>query len=56
MFILDPDLDFLLIPDPGSRGQKDTECRIRIRNMEKMFGLPLPVPFFHFLFILGLDF
>jgi hypothetical protein len=24
MFILDPDLDFLLIPDPGSRGQKGT--------------------------------
>ncbi len=30
MFILDPDpdVDFLSIPDPGSRGQKGTESRI----------------------------
>ncbi len=28
----DPDLDFLPFPDPGSRGQKGTGSRIRIRN------------------------
>jgi hypothetical protein len=28
----DPDLDFLPIPDPGSRGQKGTGSRIRVRN------------------------
>jgi hypothetical protein len=27
-----PDADFLPIPDPGSRGQKDTGSRIRICN------------------------
>jgi magnesium-transporting ATPase (P-type) len=32
MFIPDPDLDFLSIPDPGSRGQKGTGSWIRIRN------------------------
>ncbi len=31
-FIPDPDPDFLPIPDPGSRGQKGTGSRIRIRN------------------------
>jgi hypothetical protein len=30
--IPDPDPDFLPIPDPGSRGQKGTGYRIRIRN------------------------
>ncbi len=30
--IPDPDLDFLPIPDPGSRGQKGTGFRTRIRN------------------------
>jgi hypothetical protein len=30
MFIPDPDLDFLPIPDPG--GQKNTGSRIQIRN------------------------
>jgi hypothetical protein len=30
--IPDPDADFLPIPDPGSRGQKGTRSRIRIRN------------------------
>jgi hypothetical protein len=30
--IPDSDPDFLLIPDPGSRGQKGTGSRIRIRN------------------------
>ncbi len=30
--IPDPDLDFLPIPDPGTRGQKGTGSRIRIRN------------------------
>ncbi len=30
----DPDPDFLPIPDPGSRGQKGTGSRIRIRNTE----------------------
>jgi hypothetical protein len=29
MFIPDPDLEFLPIPDPGSRGQKGTGSRIR---------------------------
>jgi hypothetical protein len=32
LFFWDPDPDFLLIPDPGSRGQKGTGSRIRIRN------------------------
>jgi hypothetical protein len=32
MFIPDPDLDFLPIPDPGSRDQKGTGSRIRISN------------------------
>jgi hypothetical protein len=31
MFIPDPDLDFLPIPDPGSRGQKGTGSRVLIR-------------------------
>jgi hypothetical protein len=34
LLIPDPDLDFLPIPDPGSRGQKDTGSRIRIRNTD----------------------
>jgi hypothetical protein len=29
MFIPDPELDFLPIPDPGFRGQKSTGSRIR---------------------------
>jgi hypothetical protein len=29
MFIPDPDLDFLPVPDPGSRGQNGTGSRIR---------------------------
>jgi hypothetical protein len=37
MFIPDPDLDFLPIPDPGSRGQKGTGSRIRIRNTALQF-------------------
>jgi hypothetical protein len=36
LFIPDPDLDFSPIPDPGSRGQKGTGSRIRIRNTVKM--------------------
>jgi hypothetical protein len=32
--IPDPDLDFIPIPDPGSRVQKDTESQIRIRNTD----------------------
>jgi len=38
LFIPDPDQDpeFVPIPDPGSRGQKGTGSRIRIRNTEKM--------------------
>jgi hypothetical protein len=32
MFIPDPELEFLPIPDPGSRGQKGTGPRTRIRN------------------------
>jgi hypothetical protein len=36
--IPDPDADFLPIPDPGSRGQKGTGSRIRIRNT----GFPNP--------------
>ncbi len=32
--IPDPDADFLPIPDPGSRGQKGTGSRIRIRNTD----------------------
>jgi hypothetical protein len=30
----DPNLDFLHILDPGSRGQKGTGSRVRIRNTE----------------------
>ncbi len=33
--IPDPDAEFLPIPDPGSRGQKGTGSRIRIRNTGK---------------------
>jgi hypothetical protein len=36
MFIPDPDLDVLPIPDPGTRGKKGTESRIRIRNTAVM--------------------
>ncbi len=32
LFISDPDPDFLPIPDPGSRGEKGTGSRIRIRD------------------------
>jgi hypothetical protein len=39
MFIPDPDLDFLPIPDPGSRGQKGTGSRIRIRNNATNFAV-----------------
>ncbi len=31
-FIQDQDLDFFSFPEPGSRGQKGTRSRIRIRN------------------------
>ncbi len=34
-----PDADFLPIPDPGSRGQKGTGSRIRIRNTVIWFQL-----------------
>jgi hypothetical protein len=37
--ILDPDADFLSIPDPGSMGQKGTGSRIRIRNTGKIWRL-----------------
>jgi hypothetical protein len=33
IFIPDPDLDFLPIPDPGFTGQEGTEFRIRIRTI-----------------------
>ncbi len=32
LFIPDPDSDYLPFPEPGSRGQKGTGSRIRIRN------------------------
>jgi hypothetical protein len=32
MFISEPDLDFLPIPDLGYKSQKGTGTRIRIRN------------------------
>jgi hypothetical protein len=35
----DPDPDFLPIPDPGSRGQKGTGYRIRIRDIEYSFHI-----------------
>ncbi len=38
LFIPDPDPDFLPIPDPGSRDQKGTGSRIRIRNTELNTG------------------
>jgi hypothetical protein len=31
-------MNFLLIPDPGSRGQKGTGSRIRIRNTGSYFS------------------
>jgi hypothetical protein len=34
MFIADLDRDFLPIPDPGSRGEKGTGSRIRIRDTD----------------------
>jgi hypothetical protein len=34
----DPDLDFLPIPEPGSRGQKGTGSRIQIRNIDPAFS------------------
>ncbi len=37
LFILDPDPDFLLIPDPRSWGQKGTGSRMRLCNIG--FGL-----------------
>ncbi len=40
LFIPDPDPDFLPIPDPGSRGQKGTGSRIRIRNT--LLWIPYP--------------
>jgi hypothetical protein len=49
----DPDPDFLAVPNPGSRGQKGTESRIRIRNI----GIPpvygtwyIAVKYRHFFF------
>jgi hypothetical protein len=38
LFIPDPDPDFLLIPDPGSRGQKGIGSRIRICKTELNTG------------------
>jgi hypothetical protein len=32
LVVFNPDPDFSPIPDPGSRGQKGTGSRIRIRN------------------------
>ncbi len=41
MFILILDLDFLPIPNPGSRGQKKgTGSRIRIRNTDEKWTKP----------------
>jgi hypothetical protein len=42
MFIPDPDLDFFPIPDPGSRCQKGTGSRIRIRTRKTEGRVPLP--------------
>jgi hypothetical protein len=39
--ILDPDPDFLPISEPGSRGQKGTGSRIRIRNNAFFFKFHL---------------
>jgi hypothetical protein len=36
LFIRDPDPDFVPFPDPGSKGQKGTGSRIRIRNTEQI--------------------
>jgi hypothetical protein len=40
----DPDLDIFPIPDPGSRGQKGTESRIRIRNTSGQKDDPVFIP------------
>jgi hypothetical protein len=40
--ISDPDAEFLPIPDPGSRGQKGTGSRIRIRNTALIDCLKIP--------------
>jgi hypothetical protein len=37
-FIPDPDLDFIPIPDPGSRGQKGTGSRIRNTAFQTKIG------------------
>jgi hypothetical protein len=37
-----PDPDFLPIPDPGTRGQKGTGSRIRIRNTGVNYGRLFP--------------
>ncbi len=34
LFIPDLDPDFLPVPDPGTKGQKGTGSRIRIRNTD----------------------
>jgi hypothetical protein len=41
--ILDPDADFLPIPDPGSRGQKGTGSRVRIRNTGYQYSANISV-------------
>jgi hypothetical protein len=38
MFIPDPDLDFLPITDPGSRGKKGTGSRIPDQDSQHCFG------------------
>jgi hypothetical protein len=48
IWITDLDLDFLPIPDPGSRGQTGTGSWIRIRNTELIY--------FDFRFILSFSF
>jgi hypothetical protein len=39
----DPNADFLPFLDPGSRGQKGTGSRIRIRNTEKVRNGLIPI-------------
>ncbi len=41
--ISDPDPDFLPIPNPGSRGQKGTGSRIRVRNTDSTVVLTIRV-------------
>jgi hypothetical protein len=45
MFIPDPDLDFLSIPDPGVKKAPDPGYRIRIFNTVLYYNIPVHIYF-----------